>query len=437
MCVGFFTYIQKHSPTDDQHSQMASFSEKVVNRTLSLISGDGVSKEVEQGQALVLAALQPQASLVRNVEFLENFQKNNVESAISGEPRYQGLVVSLDAGYKLSPRDRVWMNGLYGESTSVFPMSTNHFSRLEDNMIIADDSTAVVGTYETHACDIMTGETDVKNFCVVNISAGDTSRELSERWTRNHMSIKDAYESAATEKLSGVLEGQEEKIYDSIKDYTSDITHQLASQFHVTDASMTQTSNGFVRSNGGGVHFLNAAVPSLQRGSLCHVSPLHGFVVFPYSRERKFYPSNLLASGKYVDVNAITNVQRNSIFTRANWSGDTTVNPYALRQQIDGWQRVLPKPDRVMRMRCANFARDPRESEILETSDVLKMTPTDVMNEGVSFPDHVRNNLVRLHGDERTITKLMALRDDKWHVLNPEYYQDGMLTLPRELAEKL
>ncbi len=419
----------------DNTVKMTSFSEKVVNRTLSLNLGDDESKEVERGQALVLAALQPQASLVRSVEFLENFQKNKVESAISGEPRYQGLVVSLDAGYQLSPKDRVWLNGLYGESASVFPMSTNHFTMLEDNMMVADDSTAVVGTYETHACDPMTGETDVKHFCVVNISAGDTSRELSERWTRNHMSIKDAYESAATEKLSGSLDP--DKIYDSIKEYTSDMTHQLASQFHATEASMTQTSNGFVRSNGGGVHFLNAAVPSLQRGSLCHVSPLHGFVVFPYSRERKFYPSNLLASGKYIDVNAITDVQRNSIFTRANWNGDTTVNPYALRKQIDGWQQVLPKPDRVMRMRCANFARDPRESEVLETSDVLKMTPANVMNEGISFPDHVRNNLVRLHGDDRTIAKLVALRDDKWHVLNPEYYADGMLTLPRELAEKI
>jgi hypothetical protein len=283
----------------------------------------------------------------------------------------------------------------------------------------------------------MTGETDVKHFCIVNVSAGAASRELSERWTRNQMTIKDAYESAATEKVAGSLEGQEDKIYDSIKEYTADITHQLATKFHVTDTSISQTSNGFVRSNGGGVHYLNAAVPCLPRGSLCHISPLHGFVVFPHSKERNFYPSHLLASGKFVDVNGITEVQRNSIFTRANWTGDTTVNPYALRQQLTGWQQALPKPEQVMRMRCANFARDPRESAALETSDVLMMTPTNVINEGLSFPEHVRNNLVRLHGDDRTISKLMALRDDKWHVLNPEYYQEGMLTLPRELAEKL
>ena len=55
--------------------------------------------------------------------------------------------------------------------------------------------------------------------------------------TRNQMTIKEAYESAATEKLAGV------------KEYTTDITHQLASQFHVTEASyssarLVQTSNG-------------------------------------------------------------------------------------------------------------------------------------------------------------------------------------------------
>jgi hypothetical protein len=415
---------------------MASFSEKVVDRTKFLYKS-GAPAEVEGGKALVLGVLNIQPDMVRKVEFLENFQKSSVESAISGEARYQGLVVSLDAGYKLSTKDRVWMNGMYGECSSVFPMQTNHFIKLEDNMMVADDSTSVAGTYETHACDPMTGETDVKHFCVVNISAGDTSRELSERWTLNGMTIKEAYECAATEKLAGSLEGQEEKIYDSIKDYTSDITHQLAGQFHVTDASTVQTSNGFVRSKGGGVHFLNAAIPSLPSGSLCHVSPLHGYVVFPHSKERNFYPSNLLASGQYVDVNKISASQRNSIFTRANWNGDTTVNPYALRKQIQGWNEVLPKPETIMRMRCANFARDPRESEALQTRDVLMMTPSNIRNESIPFPEHVRNNLVRLHGDDRTVMKLVTLRNDKWHVLNPEYYEDGMLTLPRELAEKL
>ena len=48
-------------------------------------------------------------------------------------------------------------------------------------------------------------------------------------WTRNQMTIKEAYESAATEKLAGV------------KEYTTDITHQLASQFHVTEASIRGT----------------------------------------------------------------------------------------------------------------------------------------------------------------------------------------------------
>ena len=53
-------------------------------------------------------------------------------------------------------------------------------------------------------------------------------------WIRNQMTIKEAYESAATEKLAGV------------KEYTTDITHQLASQFHggLHTVVLVQTSNG-------------------------------------------------------------------------------------------------------------------------------------------------------------------------------------------------
>jgi len=425
-------------PLSSMSSLLKNMQEKVTDHTLR-VYGKKMPQSVTEGKNAVLHVLGAQADKVESVVFLENFNQSLCESAVAGTMRCTGVAVILDSSYELSAADSVWLNGLYGETTSIYPMAKSGANKvLTPALMKKTDSNLVCGVYEKPGFDPVTGSSNIKCFTIVNASANKLSRALSHNWTTTGMQIRDAYEDAATKKLKGKTLDSSTKIFENLAEFTKDRNARLASEFGAIDACYTQTSNCFMRGKSGSVVYLNGAVPSTQ-GALTHVSPLHGFVEFPPCSERRFYPSALL-SHDYVDVVGLNKEQRDSIYSRAKWSGDTTVNGYALRTPIQNWNAALPQPCSVYRMRFANFGRDERESAAIPTAKVLQMTPTAEHVEDsdmrVSYPQHVRNNLVRMQADDTSVAKLMALRHQH-KVLNPEIFDGTYLNLPRELAEKL
>lgn len=431
--------------------------DQVVDRTASVYAG-AVPASVSDGKQAILGVLARQADSVKSVEFLENFNVSPVETAIAGKPRYLGVVVSLSPDYALSPADKVWLNGPYSETLSVFTLSDGKFQALDDSMMSPDDSNAVCGIYERSVQDHLTGESSTQRYCVVNASAGNLSRDIVDGWTKQGLSVRDAYEKAATEELSAEVDadtsGNATPVgFDNMKKYITHVTSQMAGTMGACgDASSMQVTNTFVRAAQGVVHYLNAAVaPSTARGALCHVSPLHGYVRFPVVSTRQFYPSSLLAPNKYLDVTKMSDTQRASVFSRASWNGNahTTVNPFALRQPIEGWQKALPHPTQVYRMHKANFALDPREAAQLPPAAVLAMTPTrehvDMAAE-LRFPAHARENRVLLQDTDHLVAQLVSMRG-VFDIINPDYLEsskdaDGHvvathLVLPRHIVEQL
>jgi len=419
-------------------SIVKSLESKVVDHTAQLY-GKRVPPSVTAAKMSVLQALSGQADKVESVVFLENFNKNICETAhAGGEMRTSGLAVILESSYQLSSADAVWLNGLYGETTAVYPMANKGANkRLSKSLVKSEDSTMVCGVYEKPGFDPVTGSSITKCFTVVNASGNRLSRKLSNKWTSSGMQIRDAYEDAATMKLKGEALDGTEKLYDNLAEYTTARNARLASEFGAIDADYAQTSNTFMRGKSGSVVYLNGAVPCAS-GALTHVSPLHGFVKFSPTSSRKFFPSTLM-SHNYVDVVNLTPKQRDSIYSRAKWQGDTTVNGFALRMPIRNWERsALPQPKDVYRMRYSNFAHDERESAAIPTRVVLQMTPTKahVEKTSVDYPAHIKQDLVRLQADDVAIAKLVALRH-QFKILNPKIFDGTYLNIPRELAEKL
>lgn len=432
--------------------------EQIVDRTLKVHAGN-MPKSVQEGKQAVLAALSAQTMAVKSVEFLENFNVSPVETAIAGAPRYQGVVVSLNPEYILSSSDAVWLNGPYSETLSVFSLSDGKFQALDDSMMSPDDSNAVCGIYQRSVQDQLTGESDTKRYCVVNASAGDLSRDIVTGWMQQGLTVRDAYEKAATEELSADVESETEGDtatvgYDNMKKFINHVTSEMAGTMGACgDASPMQVTNTFVRAAQGVVHYLNGAVaPTSTQGALCHVSPLHGYVRFPIVSTRQFYPASLLSPDQYLDVTKMSDAQRVSVFSRASWSGNahTTVNPFALRKPIQGWQRALPHPTQTYRMHKANFALDPREVANLPCSAVLCMTPTKEhvaakATASLRFPGHTQLNRVKLMNTDNIVSQLVNMRGE-FNIINPEYLKtstdaDGRvvshLELPRHIVEKL
>lgn len=432
--------------------------EQIIDRTAKVYA-NGAPKAVQEGKQAVLAALGTQAVAVKSVEFLENFNVSPVETAIAGAPRYQGVVVSLNPEYMLSSNDAVWLNGPYSETLSVFSLTDGKFQALDDEMMSPDDSNAVCGIYQRSVQDSLTGESDTKRYCVVNASAGDLSRDIVTGWMQQGLTVRDAYEKAATEELSADVEtemkGETTTVgYDNMKKFISHVTSEMAGTMGACgDASPMQVTNTFVRAAQGVVHYLNGAVaPTSTQGALCHVSPLHGYVRFPVVSSRQFYPASLLSPNQYLDVTKMSDAQRASVFSRASWSGNahTTVNPFALRKPIEGWQRALPHPTQTYRMHKANFALDPREVANLPPSAVLSMTPTKEhvaakATAKLRFPKHAQENRVKLMDSDDIVAQLVSMRD-AFDIINPEYVRttknaDGQvvshLELPRHIVEKL
>ena len=84
----------------------------------------------------------------------------------------------------------------------MFTLSDGKFQALDDRMMSPDDSNAVCGIYERSVQDHLTGESSTQRYCVVNASAGDLSRDIVDGWTKQGLTVRDAYEKAATEELS-------------------------------------------------------------------------------------------------------------------------------------------------------------------------------------------------------------------------------------------
>lgn len=419
-------------------SMLKNIQAKVTDHTLGLY-GKKTPVSVTEAKNAVLHVLATQADKVESVTFLENFNRSLCESAVAGGIRCTGLAVILDSSYQLSPADSVWLNGLYGETMSIYPMAKGGVNKkLSSKMLKPSDSNLVCGVYEKPGFDPVTGSSNVNCFTIVNTSANKLSRALAHGWVTSGVQIRNAYEDAATKKVQGKTLDNSKKVYENLAAFTSDRNSRLASEFGAIKACYTQTSNCFMRGKSGNVVYLNGAVPSAQ-GSITHVSPLHGFVEFPACSTRKFYPSNLL-SHDYVDVVSLEPSQRDSIYSRAKWSGDTTVNGFALRKPIENWQGALPQPCSVYRMRFGNFGHDERESAAIPTADVLRMTPTAAhvaeSEMSVSYPQHVKNDLVRLQADDRSVAKLIAMRHE-FKILNPKIFDGTYLNIPREIAEKL
>lgn len=423
---------------------MQSLAQKVIDRT-QLVYGDHTPTHVRDGKTVILAALAPQAEHVKGVEFLENFGLSPTESAVAGAQRYTGVVISLNPDYQLSPEDAVWFNGPYSETLCVYPLSDGKFKPLNETLMHADDSHAVSGIYEKNQQDPFTGAQTTQRFCLVNASAGDISRDLMRKWTADRCSVRDAYEKAATETLVSRKTLSE---YDNMKHYIQYTGHQMSNEMGVCgDPCHEQVTNTFVRAAHGVVHFLNgAAVPASAEGVLCHVSPLHGFVRLPRVSDRTFYPATLMSATDYVDVSQLDDLQRESIFRRAVWPGNdqTTVNPYALRRPIAGWQQsALPQPTEVFRMHRANFSLDPRSCAALTPAAVLSMTPAEEHAvEGLKMPEHVQQNRVQLSPHDGLIAQLVSMRE-RFPILNPDYFSkdektgEWQLTLPRDVAAQL
>jgi len=434
----------------------AALSDKVVDRTPQ-VYGEHCPAAVVKGKGAVMAVLAAQPTHVKQVEFLENFNVSPEESAAAGALRYTGLVVSLSPDYMLSPADQVWFNGPYAQTTSVYPLTTGKFKTLGDGMMRSDDSQAVTGIYETSEQDAFTGELNTHKFCIVNASAGDLSREKMCGWTEDGVSVRDAYEQAATAELELEPGQGTTRSFDNLSEYIADNTAAMAGEMGACgDGLFQQTTNCFVRAAAGVVHYLNAAaVPSDQRGTLCHVSPLHGFVRLPRVHDRHFYPAALLSADDYVHVADLAPHQRKSVFTRAQWPGNhlSTCNPFALRRPLPNWQSALPQPTEVYRMREANFSLDPRQQHRLSPQAVLAMTPTSKHADDHAYPSHCKDNNVHLHATDALVAQLVAMRHSGFQILNPKYYKDAAanaagdaadaadapahFSLPRHIAEQL
>lgn len=427
-------------------------SNSVVDRTAN-VYGSRVPQQIKEGKNAVLAALAPQHKLVKGVEFLENFNLSPAETAISGgSPRYTGVVVSLLPDYKLSAADSVWFNGPYSETLSMYRVEKGKFKQVDAEMMKEDDNQALCGIYVKNDQDEFTGTVTTQKYCIVNASAGDMSRDKFQEWTSGNLTVKDAYEKALTEELA-VVDGQQDEMheYDNMKHYISHVTSLMAGEMGACGKEeYCQVTNTFAKGAHNVVHFLNGAVaPASCKGSLCHVSPLHGFIRLPRSESRNFYPATLLSSDKYVDVSQLNEQQRNHVFTRAMWPANntTTVNPFALRRPIDNWKSALPQPTEVIRMEQSNFSLNDAEKRALAPAAVLSMTPTSEHSvSGIEFPTHVKNDRVEMHPHEHLIQQLVSMRMTH-DILNPELFrktldQNGALvsthlSLPRDLAEKL
>ena len=143
-------------------------------------------------------------------------------------------------------------------------------------------------------------------------------------------------------------------------------------------------------------------------------------------------PSDLLSADDFVNVSKLRRDQVQGIFTRCHW-GSNIINSTALRKPIASWSALLS--GERFKMEEAHFAPTDRVTPLLQPKYLHTMTAQGAQLTQGMGNKYNHEDKIQLKSSDRMIANLLT--QGQHAILNPEYYKNGHLYLPRAWVEKL
>lgn len=335
----------------------------------------------DQEKQVVLDHLQQSEHFVE-VKFLPNFQKDHDNSLLYNTDVYKGMIVSLKPDYNITSTDILWLHPNNAHCRALF--EGGHYQKIDDLPAM----NASAGIYQTRDINAL-GDTVNQLYTIV-----DT--HLVQSWSGTVQSIySNKYQSEVLEQCQ-------------------DIANELGSgdmvSVHYTNVLLKGT---------GIFHYYNGAYK--DEGLVLH-SPLIGYTKV----SEKDHPADWIDESTHL-VN-LNMDQYESIYSKCDWNSCELVNTLAFKKCMRPVHSVQFQPIKV------SLSNTPIHNK-LSPQEMVNMTPSaSNIPDFVDVYDHVRENKIKLPYSTELILKLLELRDEH-DILH--MYDDGALTLPRHIIEKI
>jgi len=373
---------------------------------------NSIPHDVREGMHHIIGILNARKEHVQEVVFLENFSKDLEQSIVHASDIYKGLVVKMKPEFKFEKADIAWLHPNFAQVRAVYP--GGEFDELRKKEL---DLGSSCGTYSVaHEDDI--GTLQMTRYTIVDMHIPNVGARIVKDWLRGS-TVKEAYEQYLTAPLKG---------YSNIQECAKAQCNELSEDLNVTEeAIQTWFTNVFHRDSGV-IQFSNHSIVENGKGTLIQISPLYGYMMV---KERCNVPSDLMSKDDFVNVSELKESQVQRIFSRCHW-GESAINSTALRKPIPNWGDFFS--GQRYKMEEVHFASSEKVTPLMDPKYLHTMSALSHQIDKGRSAHHYEDKIQVVSSDEM-IAKLLAMGKNR--ILNPDFYNEGHLYLPREWIKEL
>ena len=439
---------------------------------LNAIHADDIPSDLQEALLDLENHLKKQQSHVKTVTIMPNCSIDydrtiHVQKTLSDKISWvlQGILVTVDADYKLSYGDAMWFHPEMAKGRSIYKID-NDISREKLNSIKEmhhvdgdydkEDPTCIspfhcdVGEYDAISIDDMGLET-VQKHLVVNASFEALTYPLWTQYLMTGATIGQVYENWTKMDM-----GNGKSIMDT-SSYVRDAIAQkvLNCTYHdVSESKLYSDEINALYSDGHSVYVANHAVKTPKEGDgsiLIHLSALSGYELYKSVKtDELFVPSNLGLSSKTFNWDDMSVAQRKRIFSDCMWEGNEGFNTYVLKPPglVASNKKAFENQYNLnqsskLRMKFAKFSSQPVR-DFIEIGKLLKLTPLAAHMDGIQTTAHHGNDIrvplsLKYEPFSELINKFEELSAEhpEFQLFNSALIDGGYIKIPREIINKL
>lgn len=340
----------------------------------------------------IWSRLQEQKEFVISAKATMNFAVDDANSKIFGSKVHRGVIVGLKPGYKISSADS-WIHPNLNQCRSLYDGGSycDHYDKLPST-----DCSA--GVYTTQAVNEI-GDIELKPHTVVDLHLEDAP-EIRKSW--NDKLIESVYST-------------------TLRDRTLEEVNEVAMKFGAQDKIRSDFTNVLYRGRNMFFFYNNA----FKGEGLVLSSPLTGYSIVNAEDHAADYMSKDM-----IDVPDLKPMQVESMYKKAYWNTAELVNTFVTKKSFS----ATPVAYRLQR---ACFSDTP-VIKYMSPTEILNLTPLSdhVPNKDVRAHEYLQRNELRIPLTRDVMDQLLDLKDEV-AFLNPKYYREGKLLLPRHIVGKL
>jgi hypothetical protein len=350
---------------------------------------DTLQKEAD----LIWEHLQTQKDSVYMAKATSNFGIDEENTLLTGQKVHCGLIVGVKPEYEVSEKD-TWIHPNLNQCRALF--DGGEYGNNVNNLA---DTNCSAGVYAVQSVNSI-GDLELKPHTIVDMHM-EEAPSIRRSW--NGKTIESVYSTA-------------------LRDRTLSEVQETASKMGAQTKMRSDFTNTLYRGRGSFYFYNNA----YKEAGLVLVSPLTGYKVVDLKDHAADYLSNDM-----VNVSALDRKQQASLYSKAWWNACDLVNTFVMRKS---YQSVVAD----YRTQKASFSTTPIVMK-LTPARILELTPkVDLIPEERAqlLHKHLQNNDLEIPVTLDVMNRLMDLRDTH-AILNPKYYKDGQLILPRSIVRLL